>query len=511
MSQIPIGQIHYQEFVDAFRIKWIYNAKDNIWSMIGPVSDIPIARSNDNEDGPTYGLFSAKDKATLNALSNKAGGFGFLLKPGRYLTEDNAADNILTGNVKIVSDSLSFVNTVYDCDSDKLTVDLSRDFIDSYCLEIKGPPGLPGANGDPGKDGRMGTGDGPTGDPGKDGEDKTVLDEFGGIVYEELSGIYDTAVVDLRIDQSNCILDVVKADVSVAGSSKPASTVLAQPTTRDIKFNSISSMDGWTIISPSHEQATADLNIVRIPKGWSGDSDHPLPVIPYKISDMASSIISYYKQVTNKITARWDNLLYEWAKQTDKDAREKLHGLASELAECEFTLPLEFCLGFESSDCNPEGDAVQFQVVNSAGEECEVSAPPTHTTSELKTAVVVFTADSNANNDEIMRFNRLKNVDLRVYELGREFEPKNISGMRISSVKNGFDGTLLANSITSNIDTICVFIDKSSGLTLEDLEPGYSEFIESLTNSVNAHVFETDFNNDNWLVHTNQFLEELLA
>lgn len=358
MDQIlPVTPFNGQEYLDAFRVKWVYSSADEAWNRIGVVSDVPVARPVGDPQGPTNGLLSAADKNLLDKTNPKQGGFGFVLKPGYHLTEDNGVNNILTGDVTLVSESLKFECGVTGVGPSEdeipvIRIGLSQDFLDSYAYSIKGPPGPAGAKGPKGKPGRPGTGDGPRGDPGKDGVDATVLHKFTGIKYEELDEVYDVAVVNLRLDAPNGVLEVTKAQMDVPDDDKPARRVVASPIIRDVQFIS-TDMSNWQLIAPVGDPADADLNVIKLPKGWVADDDSPVPIHMVKLSTVVGAIVEYYDNEADKIIAQWDRELNDWIKERDAAARSVLHQKAEQLADCQFQLPLEFCLGIQTADCHP--------------------------------------------------------------------------------------------------------------------------------------------------------------
>lgn len=354
--QLPRTPFDGQEFIDAYRVKWIYNLEDNNWSIIGVANDIPIARGLSHQNGPTNGLLSAKQKGIIDNLDRKPGGFGFIVKPGLWLTEENGINNVLSGDISLTSNSIKF--TCGQDDNDPLLPSikfgLSDNFIDSFCVQIPGIKGPKGEKGDPGREGRHGTGDGPKGDAGDPGDDATVRHVFTGIKYEDLEEVWDTAIVDINLDEDAGILETIKAKVNVPTNDKPASKITALPAIRNITFNTDDFSDWQLEAGPSDVASEIDLNIIKLPKGWQpsvvGDTD-PVPINTIKLSTLTQSIVNLYDEKANECITQWCKELKTWAYDLDKQARDNLHELAKELAECQFELPLEFCLGIEQADC----------------------------------------------------------------------------------------------------------------------------------------------------------------
>ena len=354
---LPQTPFDGQVYLDSYRVKWVYDAEIPAWTRIGVVSDVPLARSESDPLGPTNGLLSKSYKAMLDALPPKAGGFGIILKPGYYLTPEKGVDNILTGDVKLVSNSLKFECTQGTTNDGcgvlpLIRIGLSDDFLESYSIELAGPKGRKGDKGPKGRSGRSGTGDGPQGDPGPDGKDATPV-KFSGIIYEELDAVYNTAVVNLKFDAPNGILEITKAQMDVPSSDKPATRVAASPIIRDISFNQTQAgslwsqfFKDWNLVAPAGDSApTVDLNIIKLPKGWTSNS--PVPITSVKLSGLAQGIIDYYEAQAATIAKQWDSDLKAWIVVKDKEARDILHNLAVQLADCQFELPLEFGLGIK--------------------------------------------------------------------------------------------------------------------------------------------------------------------
>lgn len=71
----PIRPFDGQLFIDAFRVRWIFNAEDKTWQHNGVETDIPLA----NETQP--GLLSAQLKQLLDGIPLKGGHFGIVARP----------------------------------------------------------------------------------------------------------------------------------------------------------------------------------------------------------------------------------------------------------------------------------------------------------------------------------------------------------------------------------------------------------------------------------------------
>jgi hypothetical protein len=503
-------------FVDAFRVKWTYNSEDSAWHKVGVAINVPIARSEDNPDGPTNGLFSGRDKAFLDGLKTKAGGFGLMLKPGYYLTEEAAADNVLTGEVQLISQTLAFdcttstINNVGNVPTVK--VGLSQDFLESYRLEIKGPQGKKGDVGSTGADGRPGTGDGPQGDAGDDGLDATSH-AFSGIIYEELDEVYDTAVVGLRLDAPNGILEVTKAQIDVPDNDKAASRVAATPVLRDIEFLS-SDLSDWQLVAGADDSVTVDLNIVKLPKGWVGDTENnPVPVASVKLSQLASTLVDFYNVEATKVITAWDKILDDWVIERDKEARDVLLGLASELAECEFQLPLEMCIGIEASDCYSSsrlGNVVFIVFVDEASPVYYPNGNAIYNSNHSTYSALL------QQHTGTLFISALTSVwkPTRSDSLGVIPSSASAVGFTIRDIDRPPPLTQLVDRYLelaggTQPDNIYLLVDNSGSMTTAQIQPGYGEFVTWLGTNTSANVIEEIFFDEKWLDHLNSFINEL--
>ncbi|MDP6585773.1 MAG: hypothetical protein QF535_14045 [Anaerolineales bacterium] len=521
---LPSTPFDGQIFIDAFRVQWAYNAEDSAWHKTGVATDIPTARSDTDVLGPTNGLFSAVDKSFLDSLKTKAGGFGLMLKPGYYLTEEAGADNVLTGDIQIVSQTLAFdcTTSTFPADDTReaalggvptVKVELNQNFLESYRLEIKGPQGKKGDTGTTGLDGRPGTGDGPTGDAGDDGDD-AISHTFTGIIYEELDEIFDTAVVGLSLDASNGILEITKAKIDVPDNDKAASRVAASPVLRDIEFLSTDLSD-WQLVGGADDSVTIDLNVVKLPKGWVGDVDNnPVPVGSVKLSQLVGTLVDHYALEAAKVVTQWDTVLNEWAIARDKDARDVLLGLATQLAECEFQLPIEICIGFEASSCYADGRLGRAVFIVFIDEASPIYYP---------SGDAVYNADhsiySSLLNQHIgtLFISTLASVWKPARDDDLDVIPTGATPVGFTTRDIPRAGLVLADLIDEYLnlaggtqpDNIYLIVDNSGSMTTASINPAYGEFVTWLGNNTSANIVEEVFFDERWLSHLNSFINQL--
>lgn len=302
------------------------------------------------------GLLSPEYKTLIDSLPTHPGGFGFVFAPGVYITAEDGVDSVLDGDIEFRSYSLDITcerGVEGDTSRNVFTFSVNDDFLSTFCVEIKGQKGPTGEKGNKGKQGRHGTGDGPAGLTGPKGTDATSVHKFTGIKIVESDDIYDTAVVDLLLDPKSCTLEVVKAKMAVPDNDEPAVRVTASPIFRDVRFPTYT-LDVWELVSPldtASNTQTADIDIIKLPAGWNGQVTGAVPVVTMKLSQLIQLIIDYYKGRADKITAKWDKEIENYIASKDKEARTILADLAMELTECEWSLPIDFCIDIEPIPC----------------------------------------------------------------------------------------------------------------------------------------------------------------
>lgn len=234
-----------------------------------------------------------------------------------------------------------------------INFEFSDDFLDTFCVEVPGCVGPKGLRGPKGEKGDDGTGDGPVGETGDKGNNAATAHTFTGIKIIDVDDIYDTAVVDLDLDGDNNKLSVTKAKVKVPDDTTPATQVIANPLDRDIEFTN--DEFGYEIIKPANDPLDeADVNIIYYPMdidASSGVQSSSLSMM--KLSDYINKIIEKYTDKITQIDTKYNKQMKEYIESKDSSARTLLAGLAKELADCEFQLPIEMCLGIEPNQCHP--------------------------------------------------------------------------------------------------------------------------------------------------------------
>lgn len=456
-NNLPTTPFDGQSFIDAYRIKWVYDGSTNCWKRIGAVPDIPLA--NELESG----LLSAQFKQLIDGIPEKGGHFGIIARPllnipetrkvivsdmvrnsfvtpsgstirsefpfeidrfidseyrhkllmftsgtlnGEiFLVFDNndrdiflngdaskskAGDtfdilelnsinpnSILSGDIELVSESIDIScidanNNPIDivegkacqiCDIGSetppgLDFRLSERFIADFCVEIPGCIGPTGDKGAKGAAGKIGTGDGPQGEPGDPGEDAVDPSEFTDIIIEDIDDIFDTAVVSVELDAANNKLNIIKAKVRVPGNNDAASKVIASPIMRSLSF--IDDNFKYELKLPQNDPiGTSDIQIAHYPQTFSPSSGQGNNVLTetqvgvIRLSEYIDRIIDFFKDKLLTISDQYDQEIRAVIEDKDAKSREILADLAQQLAECEWSQPLQFCLGIAPDDCQP--------------------------------------------------------------------------------------------------------------------------------------------------------------
>jgi hypothetical protein len=338
------------------------------------------------KETPTTGLLSAKYKAVLDNLSSHPGGFGFIFKPGTYITKEYGVESILTGDIEFVSQSLSITQSTVTVNGSVQNVfkfAVSPNFFSTFCIQVPGIKGAKGDVGDQGPAGLDGVGvDGPQGDTGPDGVDALNPGTFTGVKFVDLTDISSTAVVSMSLDTDNSILEVVKAPIAVPDNDAPAQMVAATPIYRDVEFSSNNSMTDWTLFAPTTDAVVAltgspDIDIIKLPDGWNGSE---AGVVTQKLSKLVTLVVGYYADIATTVITGWDRQIKEYLASQDAAARSIIADLAMELTECEWSAPLEF--------------AVDIGPVTPAAVPAPAASAPVEAAAPISTPAIQYSYDS---------------------------------------------------------------------------------------------------------------------
>lgn len=286
-------------------------------------------------------------------------------------------NGVIAGNIELVSESIDITCVDYndeliegDCTVEKMQNDASQGpgidfrvselFKSQFCAQQPGCAGPRGKKGATGGDGKDGTGDGPTGETGDPGKDAPATPlTLDGIRIVEIDDIYDTAVVGIEIDAINSKLNVVKAKIRTPDSSTPATQLIATEIFRGLDFTG----NGFEFnlqMPPGDPVGTPDVDIVVYPEGFvtpvstGGNKPTTTTVQTLKLADFLTQVAAFWQNQLDGISSDYNKQIEAFINGKDDEARKILSTLCQELTECEWQKPLEFCMGIQPSDCNPD-------------------------------------------------------------------------------------------------------------------------------------------------------------
>jgi len=293
----------------------------------------------------------------------------------RYQIVESSAFNpsgVLLGDIMLVSDSIDITCVdgqglpigaacnVVQCDAVEnppgLNFQVNKDLLDSLCVTVPGCKGTVGNRGAKGVDGADGTGDGPTGEQGDPGENApTIANTFTGVKIVDIDDIYDTAVVAMELDAEAGKLNVIRAKVRTPDNDIPATQVISTPIDRSVEFTGSTSFD-YTLMKPSVDPiGQADIDILKYPSQFTQENHgQETNINRVKLSEIVDAIIDHYQGKLTEINNQYNQDLKAYIEEKDAKARELLADLAQRVADCEFELPIEFCLGIQPDECHPD-------------------------------------------------------------------------------------------------------------------------------------------------------------
>ena len=370
MSALPKFPYDGQVFVDGNSVKWQWSAPLDVWVRIGTANTIPLATST------TPGLLSPQLKHLLDSVSPAGGSFGIIVGPQLILKSDANPDGVISGNITLHSESLTITPVAPDgstlvtgagiADPSTLSVTnlpgfslaLSRNFLSSLCLEITGPVGPEGQQGPQGAHGLDGFNDGPQGEQGDPGNDATTANVLTGVKVIDLNTVTDTAVVSLQIDGQSGVLAYTTAKMNVPEDDEPADQISPTPIQRSVIYPDVPpfghdyvTLDDWQLGIPSGDSLAVDPEVLLVNMPSSAQIGDTVDVTTTKLTDYITHVVNFYKQQLANFQTTWFTQMRDYITQTDAAARQALASLAQQVAQCEFSQPLSFCLGIQPSDC----------------------------------------------------------------------------------------------------------------------------------------------------------------
>jgi len=237
-----------------------------------------------------------------------------------------------------------------------LNFELNKDFLDSLCVTVPGCKGPVGKRGEKGDDGADGTGDGPTGETGDVGDAAPdVPHTFTGVKIIDIDDIYDTAVVSIELDAAAGKLNIVRAKVKTPDNDTPATKIISTPINRSVNFTDSTSFN-YTLSTPTVDPiGVGDVDILKYPDQYTAPSNGGEPQVTnvnrVKLTEILDAVIAYYESKLSEINNQYNLELKDFIEDKDSRSREILAELAMQVAECEFELPLDFCIGIQPDDC----------------------------------------------------------------------------------------------------------------------------------------------------------------
>lgn len=284
---------------------------------------------------------------------------------------------VLLGDIMLVSDSIDItcvdgegitINANQACGVNVLQSDnvenppglnltLNERFLENLCVVLPGCKGPKGNRGETGDIGTPGTGDGPIGETGDSGEDAPAVgDIFNGIQIVDIDDVWDTAIVSMELDAAAGKLNIIRAKVRTPDDNTAATQVISTPIDRSIRFLDDNSFEYELLMPPNNDQiGEADVDILKYPQQFARtQSGQATNIEKIKLSALIDEITGTLEEKLSEINDDYNRQLKAFIESKDETARAILANLAHELSECEWQLPLDFCIGISPNDCNPD-------------------------------------------------------------------------------------------------------------------------------------------------------------
>ena len=362
-GKLPNFQFPGQVIIDAYGVVYKYDDTADCFVDTGSVDDIPDS-SFDN-----VGLMTPSHKSKLDLIPEKAGGFAIVIDPKLRPNSPDNPDGLIYGDVTLDSESLDITcvdfngeqikSNCYNCidgeNAPGMNFQLSEKFLSGFCARLPIIPGPRGDKGETGEDGEPGTGDGPKGEDGDDGASYDTPGVFTGVKVLDVDGVYEKAVIGLDIDSNNGILNVLKSKVATGDETTPANQVYCTPIFRDVEFDPQypacdEGGDLWKYtITKGDDELDLDPYLYMLPDQYvpSGETD----VTMIQLSGLIDALIEDMKPEYEAALKKYNDQIKAFICEKDEDARTKLCSLAKEMADCEWELPLEYCVGITPTSC----------------------------------------------------------------------------------------------------------------------------------------------------------------
>ena len=379
-SLLPQNPFDGQVYIDyARQTRWVYSKAYELWERQG-IAEPPAPASE-----TTVGTLDKLDKAFIDTIqTGTPGSFAIIVDPKSGLTGVDG-DNLISGNIKLVSDSLDIKCTVFTplgkqpeetidvCEPGQasfvpdgpqppsLIFSLSTNFLNSLAIDIPGPRGDRGPKGLQGLPGKHGFDFlGPPGEIGKNGVNGTTAYTLEGILYEDFPNeLSDTSVVDLALetlDAGGKKINYTKSSMDLVNDA--ANRVAVSLLSRYIEYptptsecNSIA-LNSWQLRQPLSDNTKLDLNLLRLPTGSDDSNISPVQFdSSFSLTNLIEAVVDKYQASLDRIDKELGARAKAYIEDLDSQARQILADLASKLSSSEFSLPAQdYCLTFAS--CN---------------------------------------------------------------------------------------------------------------------------------------------------------------
>lgn len=238
-----------------------------------------------------------------------------------------------------------------------LNFQLNNNFFENLCVVLPGCKGPKGDRGEDGDTGASGTGDGPTGETGDPGENAPAIgNAFDSIQIIDIDDIFDTAIVSMELDADAGKLNILRAKVRTPDDNTPATQVISTPINRSIRFLEDNSFKYELLMPPSGDPiGEANIDILKYPRQFArNQSGQSTNVEKIKLSGLVDQIIVILENRLSEINDDYNRQLKAFIEAKDDASRTILANLAQELSECEWQLPIDFCIGLVPDDCHPD-------------------------------------------------------------------------------------------------------------------------------------------------------------
>lgn len=390
-AEFPNNPTNGQLFDDTFGVRWLYN--DGSWINQGYDQKYPAVSA------ATAGLLNPRDRTIIDNYQEYTGGFGIIIDPKTMIATADNPTGIITGDIKLVSDSLDIDCITYDtvaqiangitCSNAAactitepnitttqvgLRVALSQAFLNNLYFQINGGAGSAGLQGPDGAPGRVGTGDGPVGMAGSDGANNLNPTRISGVRFVDSANIVDTAVVDIGIINGNKII-LTSGKIRVADSTTPADQLVATQITRAVSWDAGAAFTDYKIISGG-DSLPLDVTLAKLPDGVS---NNPQQFSPINLTAFIDGIVGWYQQQLTTIDDTYLDQAKNAIEAADGEARKILNSIAGQLADCEMQEQPHVSIDLES--CTPSNTR-SFSIVRRRRAEVPHRGDPT---SQLKT------------------------------------------------------------------------------------------------------------------------------